>query len=244
MISVTIIIKNGERHLEQVLDALKKFDEVLLFDTGSTDRTLEIAQKFSNTRICHGELKGFGQAHNDAAALAKHDWILSVDADEVVSPELVEEIKNEKIDPKCIYSIPFHNYYRGKRVRWCGWDPESHIRLYNRKETKFTDAHVHEGVEKSGMNVRRLNKPILHYSYASISDFLVKMERYSSLFVEQNRGKRSSPFKAVAHGMGGFFKSYFLKRGFLGGYRGFLISMAIGHTAFYKYMKLYEVQCS
>ena len=246
MISVTILVKNGERRLKEVFDALKNFDEVLLFDTGSTDQTLSIAQKFSNVALHQGELTGFGQAHNAAAALAKHPWILSIDADEVLSKELAQEILHTKLEPNTVYSLPFHNFYKGKQIKWCGWYPEAHIRLYNKEMTAFSDTKIHEGVLTKNLAIKRFTHPVRHYSYASISDFLVKMERYSTLFAEQNKGKRkSSPLIAIGHGMSAFFKSYLLKRGFLGGYKGFLISAYNGHTAFYKYMKLYEAnKCS
>lgn len=245
MISVTIIVKNGARRLRQVLLALQPFDEILLFDTGSTDSTLKIAKTFPNVTIHEGELVGFGKAHNEAASLAKHDWIFSIDADEVPSKELVKEVLSLKLDAQCVYSCLFENYYRNRKINCCGWQKERHIRLYNRRVTSFSEDFVHEGVQTRGCRVVELRHPITHYSYESISDFLVKMEHYSNLFVHQNQGKkRSSPLIALYHGFGGFLKSYILKRGFMGGYRGFLISMTIGHTAFYKYMKLYEETCS
>ncbi len=241
MITVTIIVKDGQRHIHAVLEALKRFDEVLIFDTGSCDNTLQIARNFSNVTIHESNFEGFGKAHNRAASLAKNDWILSIDADEVLSPGLAEEILKLKLKRGSVYSLPFHNFYRGQRVRI--WDPESHVRLYNRKESSFTEALVHEAIRTEGLAIETLQEPLFHYSYGSISDFLVKMERYSTLFAEQNQGRPSSPLIALSHGIGGFLKNYFFKRGFLGGYRGFLISIYIGHTAFYKYMKLYEAQC-
>ncbi len=241
MISVTIVAKDAKRHIRSVLEALTSFHEVLLFDTGSTDNTVEIAKEFSNVTVHEAKFEGFGKAHNDAAALAKNDWILSIDADEVLSPQLLAELQNLKLEPKHVYSLPFQNFYRGKRVYI--WEPESHIRLYHKNETRFTEAKVHEGVESQGMKIINLKHHVFHYSYGSISDFLIKMERYSTLFAEQNSERRSSPFIALVHGLGAFWKNYILKRGFLGGYRGFLISIYMGHTAFYKYMKLYEAQC-
>ncbi len=246
MISVTIIIKNGERRIKEVLGALQKFDEVVLFDTGSTDQTLEIAKNFSNVAIYERPFNGFGPAHNAAAALAKHEWVLSIDADEVLSEELIQEILEMPLKPQTVYALPFHNYYNGKHIKWCGWYPESHIRLYNKTETAFTEAMVHEGVIKKGHKEIAFKHPVLHYSYDSISDFLIKMERYSTLFATQYHHKRkSSPLIALKHGAAAFMKSYVLKKGFLGGFEGFLISAYNGHTAFYKYLKLYQVnKCS
>ncbi|MCC5831489.1 MAG: glycosyltransferase family 2 protein [Chlamydiales bacterium] len=241
MISVTILIKNGERRLEEVLEALRRFNEVILYDTGSTDRTLAIAEKFPNVTIYCEAFNGFGPAHNAAAARAKNPWILSIDADEVLSAELVKEILETSLRPGTVYALPFHNYFNGKLIKCCGWYPESHVRLYNKTETAFSDAMVHEGVIKNGFREVAFQNPILHYSYDSITDFLTKMERYSSLFAQQYRNKRkSSPLIAFNHGAAAFLKSFILKRGFLGGFEGFLISAYNGHTAFYKYLKLYQ----
>lgn len=241
MISVTILTKNSEKYLEQVLSSTQHFDEVLIYDSGSTDNTLSIASKFSNVSIHRGNFLGFGPTHNHASSLAKNNWILSIDSDEVVSEELCREILALDLKDTNVYSFPRNNYYNGKWIQWCGWYPDRQIRLYNRTQTKFTDAQVHEEIISQNMEKVSLNGSIKHFSYASISDFLIKMQSYSDLFAQQNQGKKSSsPLKAVFHGWFAFFKSYFLKRGFLGGYEGFLISAYNGHTAFYKYLKLYE----
>lgn len=242
MISVTIIVKNGQRCLKNVLESLKSFDEVILADTGSTDNTRNIALGFPNVSFHEIPFKGFGPAHNVAASLAKHDWILSIDSDEVLSPTLIHEIEQLTLEETTVYSIPFHNYFNNKWIKWCGWFPEEHVRLYNKKRTAFCSALVHEGVITKECKIKKLHSPILHYSYETISDFLTKMERYSSLFAEQNRGKKhSTPFIALWHGVGAFCKCFFLKRGLFGGYEGFLISLYNGHTAFYKYLKLYHL---
>jgi glycosyltransferase involved in cell wall biosynthesis len=241
LISVTILTKNSQKYLWEVLDSLKGFTEVLIFDNGSTDETLNIAAGFENVTIHKGLFEGFGPTHNKASSLAKFDWILSMDSDEIVSHEMADEIFKLKLDPECVYSFPRHNYFNGKFIKWCGWYPDRQTRLYNRTKTRFTDAQVHEAVIVKGMNSVSLNGPMIHYSYECVADFLSKMQSYSTLFAKQNAGKRkSSPCKAVLHGFFAFFKSYILKRGILGGYEGFLISAYNGHTAFYKYIKLYE----
>lgn len=244
-ITATILTLNAERHLEKVIQALASFDEILVLDSGSTDRTQTICSNYSNVRFTSHTFDGFGRAHNLASKLAKNDWILSIDADEVPSQELIEELKTLQRDPKTVYDIPFHNIYRDKWIKWCGWYPESHIRLYHRQETRFTDAHVHERVLDEGLTIKKLQFPILHYSYDSLSDFLVKMERYSTLFATQYQGKRkATPLTAITHSLAAFFKSYILKKGFLGGFEGFVISSYNAHTAFYKYLKLYELNAS
>lgn len=240
-ISVTILTKNSSKYLPDVLDSLKAFDEVLIYDNGSKDQTLEIACQYPNVRIILGTFKGFGPTHNLASKGAKHDWILSIDSDEIVTPEMKDEISNLQLKEECVYSFPRNNYFNGKFIRWCGWYPDRQYRLYNRTKTCFTEAQVHESIIIDKMRHVPLKSPLIHYSYDTIADFLSKMQSYSHLFAEQNLGKKSSsPLKAVAHGWFAFFKSYILKKGFMGGYEGFVISAYNGHTAFYKYLKLYE----
>lgn len=241
MISVTILTKNSQKYLTEVLTSTLPFDEVVLYDNGSTDKTMEIAKQFPNVTIHQGPFSGFGPTHNQASSVAKNDWILSIDSDEVVNPEMAQEILALNLQDNSVYSFPRDNYFNGKWIKWCGWYPDRQVRLYNRKKTRFTDAQVHEAIITDGMNHIKLNVSMRHYSYASIADFLTKMQSYSDLFAAQYQGKKtSSPWKAISHGLFAFFKSYILKRGILGGYEGFVISAYNGHTAFYKYLKLYE----
>lgn len=242
MISVTIIVKNGERYLREVLTALKRFDEVAVLDTGSTDQTVSIAKSFPNVTLHQNAFIGFGPTHNHLSKLAKHDWILSIDADEVATEALVEEILSLDLRDDAVYEIRRHNFYRGKFIKGCGWYPDCPVRLYNRKVTQFSDAKVHEAVIAQGLKKLTLQAPLNHYPYNSISDFLAKMQSYSTLFAEEYKGKRnSSIWKAIGHGAFAFFKSYILKRGFVLGQEGFVISLYNGHTAYYKYLKLQEV---
>jgi glycosyltransferase involved in cell wall biosynthesis len=242
MISATILTKNSARHLDELLESLNRFDEVLIYDNGSQDSTMEIANKHPNCRIVEGPFLGFGPTHNKASSLAKNDWILSIESDEIPTKELLEELHSLKLDPQCIYSIPRKNLFNGKWIYSCGWWPDRVVRLYNRKSTQFTNALVHESVEKGALKEEQLKSPLKHYSYDSLSDFLRKMESYSTLFAEGKKGKTaSSPLKAVLHGWCAFFKSYILKRGFMQGYEGFLISKYNSQTAFWKYMKLYQL---
>lgn len=241
MISVTILTKNSQKHLKEILDSLHSFDEVVVCDTGSTDCTLEIARAYSNVLLYEKPFAGFGPTHNFASERAKNDWILSIDSDEVPSPELIEEIMEESLDPRCVYSIPRRNFFNGKWIRWCGWHPESVVRLYHRGSTCFSDEQVHEAVITQGLRVKSFKGALKHYSYDSIDQFLEKMQLYSELFAKQNVGKKRSGLgKAIAHGFYGFFKSFFLKRGFMGGFEGAVISFYNGHTAYYKYLKLRE----
>lgn len=240
-ISVTILTKNSEKYLKEVLQPLEMFAEVLICDTGSTDQTFSIAEQFSNVTLYQRPFMGFGPTHNVASHLAKYDWILSIDSDEVLSPALAQELCSLSLKKGCVYSFPRHNEYKGKWIKWCGWHPDRQIRLYNRTETHFTDAQVHEAILVNHLEEIHLHSPLRHYSYENVSDFLNKMQTYSDLFAKQYQGrKNSSASKAILHGCFAFFKSYILKRGFLGGSEGFEIAFYNGNTAFYKYLKLAE----
>lgn len=242
-ISVTILTKDCGATLLETLRALQDFPEIVVLDTGSTDDTIEIAAEFANVRIHHDEFRGFGPAHNAATALASNDWILSIDSDEVVTPELVSEIQALPLDPNCVYSIQRDNYFNGKRMKCCaGWYPDPVLRLYNRKKTQFSNDAVHEKVLTEGLKVIPLKHTLKHTPYRTISDFLDKMQKYSTLFAQQNRGKKNSSFLITAlHTFGAFFKNYFLKLGFLGGKEGFIISVYNAQVTYYKYLKLAEL---
>jgi glycosyltransferase involved in cell wall biosynthesis len=244
MITVVILTKNSQEMLEKVLNSVKAFSEVLLFDSDSTDNTFSIAQKFSNVSLKKAPkeaFSNFGTLRNLAAKEAKNDWILALDADEILSSPLQNEILSLSLEENCVYDFPFHNYYHGKLIKWCGWYGESHVRLYHRKNTSFSPTFVHEKILTKNLQIQHCKNPILHYSYRSISDFLQKMQVYSTLFAKEYQGKKNASFfTALTHGMGTFCKSYLLKRGFLGGKEGFIISFYMASTAFYKYLKLQE----
>lgn len=240
MISITILTKNSSETLRETLDALHGFSEVLVLDTGSTDATLDIAKSYPNVRIIQEQFRGFGKTHNLASKLASSDWILSIDSDEIVSPELAKEILALTLDKKNVYSLDRHNYFNGKWMKCCsGWYPDPVVRLYNRAATRFTDDDVHEKVIADNLRIIPLRGRLLHTPYRGIESFLSKMQLYSTLFAEQNAGKkRSSLGKALLHASTAFIKNYFFKRGFLGGKEGFIISLYNAHTTYYKYLKL------
>lgn len=240
-ISVTILTKDSARHLAKVLEALKAFDDIVVLDNGSADGTLTIAKQFPNARIFATPFKGFGPLHNEASALARHDWILSLDSDEVLSAELAREIAALALDEKAVYCISRRNYFNGKWIRWCGWHPDWQARLYNKKQTRFSENLVHEGVVTNGFREIKLTAPVNHFPYANISDFIAKTQRYSDLFAQQNRGKKKSSLGiAISRGAAAFVKAYFFKRGFLGGREGFIISAHKGFITYFRYLKLLE----
>lgn len=243
MISITILTKNCSSTLKATLDSIVSFPEVIILDSGSTDTTLEVAAQFPNVKIFHADFCGFGPMHNHASSLATNDWIFSVDSDEVVPKELVHEIQSLKLDKESVYQIERVNFFNGKQIRGCsGWYPDPVIRLYHRKTTQFSNASVHEKIETKGLRITPLQHVMWHTPYRTLDDFISKMQVYSSLFALQNKNQKSSSFcKALLHGSFAFLRSYFWNRGFLNGKEGLIISNYIGQTAFYKYLKLAEL---
>ena len=243
-ISVTILTKNSQKYLVQCLDALKKFDEVLILDNGSDDETLKIASSYANVMILEHPFIGFGPMKNLAAGKARNDWIFSVDSDEVASGELIEWIR--KLDYTLInrvYTIDRINHYNGRPIRCCGWYPDTVLRLFNRTHTSFNDAMVHESlIMKSGTQKIELSGELKHYPFDDVASLINKMQRYSTLYAQQS-SKTSSPMKAFWRATFSFFKNYFFQKGFLCGYEGLIISASNANGVFYKYMKLYEKQC-
>lgn len=241
-ISAVMIVKNGASTIERSLSSLADFDDVVVFDTGSTDETINIAQNFPNVRLIKGEFQGFGPTKNRAASLAKHDWVLIIDSDEAIEQELSKAMHRTSLDQAAIYLLNFKAFYKSYQVRYCGWNNQKIRRLYYRGSTRFTDNHVHEDLVDTGLRLKELEGgSMLHYSYHSISDFIIKVDRYSTLFARSNQGKKSaSPAKAIVNGLYSFFRTYVLRRGFLDGHVGLIIAFSHMATNFYKYMKLYE----
>jgi glycosyltransferase involved in cell wall biosynthesis len=240
MISATILTKNSGDTIEATLESLRLFPEVLLFDTGSTDATLKIAARYPNVKVVSQSFHGFGFAHNQASGLVANDWILSIDSDEVLSENLAQEILNLSLDKASVYSLNRCNYFLGKEIKGCsGWYPDPVVRLYHRNATRFSNDAVHEKVLIQNMKVIKLRSPLFHTPYRCMEDFLHKMQNYSTLFAEQNGGKkRSSLLKALWRATAAFLKNYFLKRGFLCGKEGFIISLYNAQCTYYKYLKL------
>ena len=240
-ISVTILTKDSQKYIGECLKALGAFDEVLILDNGSRDRTLEIARTFSNVRILEHPFIGFGPMKNLAAKKAKNDWILSVDSDEVLTSELLKAL--ERLELKAsdiVYAIDRLNHYRGRPIRCCGWYPDRVLRLYNRKAVAFNDALVHESLKlPPHARTKRLDGTLLHYPFDDVASLIEKMQRYSTLYA-QTSSRSASPAKAFFRALFAFVKHYFFQRGFLCGYPGLLISVSNANGVFYKYMKRYE----
>ena len=240
-ISCVIIVKNADSTIKQTLDSLNSFRDVVVYDNGSTDNTLKIIKNYENINLVQGDFSGFGPTKNKALSFAKNEWILSLDADEILSDEFINNLKNIDLDEQTIYSILRENYYKNIHVKHC-WGNDIIIRIFNRTKTQFTNEKVHEKVIDNDFKTEQIKGAVKHYPYSTITDFIIKLDRYSTIFANDNAGKKSSsPLKAILNAVFSFIKTYFFKKGFLDGYAGLVIAFSHMATNFYKYIKLYEL---
>lgn len=240
-ISCVMIVKDAQNTITSVLDALKSFEDVVLYSNNSTDKTNQIAKSYKNVTLIEGDFLGFGPTKNRAASYSKNDWVLSLDADEVLSDDFIKNLAHTSLHDSFLYTILRVNYYKKQEIKHC-WGNDIIVRLYNKNKTSFTDKKVHEKIIENGFSIHPISGVVRHYPYASVNDFIQKLNNYSTIFAKDNVGKKkSSPTKALFNGLFSFFKTYFLKRGFLDGYAGLLIAFSHMATNFYKYLKLYEL---
>jgi len=239
-ITPVIITKNSELHLNESLKSLENFKEVIVYDNGSTDKTINIAKSYPNVKVYTGEFFGFGPTKNFAATLSKTDWILSIDSDEVVTPKLFEEIKKLDLsNPTKVFKINRENLFMKSAIKHSGWNPDWIVRIYNKKHTSFSNQKVHESIIiHKNTKVISLKGRLTHYAVDDLSDFLIKAAHYSS--IEREDQKCHLPITIFFRAMFAFFKTYILKKGFLDGYRGLIISVGNFNGVFFKYMKKYE----
>lgn len=239
-ISCVIIVKDAEATIDGTLQSLQAFSEVVLYDNGSSDQTLALAKKYANVNIVQGDFLGFGDTKNKAASYANNEWILSLDADETLSRTFVDHLHSLSLKDNCAYQITRTNFYRDTEIKYC-WGKDYIVRLYNRRETAFNRNKVHESIITDRLETPFLAGEVKHYPYHDMTGFILKADRYSSLFAQEKVGiKKSSPLKALLNAMFSFTKTYVFKRGFLDGYPGLIIAFSHMTTNFFKYMKLYE----
>jgi glycosyltransferase involved in cell wall biosynthesis len=239
-ISAILITKNEEKNIAECLDSLHWVDEIIVVDSGSTDNTVAICKQYTKHVFIEADWQGFGKQKNRALTKATMEWVLSIDADERVSGALKTEIQQaiENSTAIATYSMPRLSYYCGKEIKHSGWWPDYVVRLFKKGSAVFSDHAVHEHIISNG-KVRKLNSPLIHYSYPSLDEVLYKMNHYSSAWAESNRHKSSSPLKALFRGGWAFIRTYFIRLGFLDGIEGFALAISNAEGTYYKYMKLY-----
>jgi glycosyltransferase involved in cell wall biosynthesis len=243
-LTVTVITYNEASSIGEALESVSWADEIIVLDSHSTDDTAAIARRYTP----HVEVLdwlGYGPQKNIAADRASHDWILSIDADERITPELAREIRAVlQAGPGAHgYRIPRVSFYLGRWIRTTDWYPDLHLRLYDRRAGRWSDRRIHESVSVDG-RVDDLRGEMLHYPYRNISEHLTKIDRYTTLAAEQwaAEGRRVTALQAFIFPRLAFFRNYVLRRGFLDGQTGLLVSLLNSYYVFLKYAKLLELQ--
>jgi len=243
MLSVIIITKNEAFHIGRCLDSVSWADEIIVLDSGSEDNTTEICQRYTN-KVFINDWLGFGIQKQRALDHAKSDWVFSIDADEVVSPELKAEIQAAMLESSFNgYEIPRLSSYCGKQIRHSGWYPDYVLRLFKRETGCFTDHVVHERIIVQGV-VGQLSVPLLHDAFINLEEVLHKVNSYSSLGANMLHQKNvsSSLSKAIFKALWTFIRTYGLKGGFLDGQQGLMLAISNAEGSYYKYLKLWELQ--
>jgi glycosyltransferase involved in cell wall biosynthesis len=241
-LSVIIISFNEAANIEACLDSVAFADEIVLMDCGSTDATRALAQKKGAAVHVSADWPGFGLQKNRALALAQHEWVLSIDADERVSEALALQIQAAiRSGTQSAFEIPRLTQFCGQWIHHCGWTPDYVLRLFRREGARFTDDLVHERVTVSNARLQSLTAPLLHFSYPTPSHYWQKLQNYSRAWALQRfqQGQTTTMFRAgLASGVA-FVKSYILRLGFLDGAMGFAVCTMQAQAAFAKYFALY-----
>ncbi len=241
-LSVTIITKNEENNIDRCLKSVAWADEIIIVDSGSVDRTLDIC-KNHKCSILSIEWLGFGKTKQFAVDQASYEWVFSIDADEEVTPELKASIlKVLKDNPETTgFRISRRSFYVDKWIKHSGWDNDAPLRLFRKSGGGFNDKEVHESIEVNG-KVDKLAGKMLHYTYPTISSHIEKLDRYSELNVKKQykSGKTYSVGKAVSRGFAKFLKMYFIQKGFLDGQTGLVLALNSAFGVYLKYIKLWE----
>ena len=242
-VSVVIITRNEASNLPRCLESVRWADEIIVVDAGSTDGTREIADRFG-ARVHVEPWRGFGHAKQTGVDLATGDWVFSIDADEVVPPALAEEIRrvvSENNGHPAGYTVPRRTRFLGRWIRHCGWYPDRVLRLFRRERGRFDGAVVHERVVVDGP-VGELTHDLLHYSYPDLETYFEKFNRYTTLGAEKAyaNGERAGWSHLLVKPAVSFVKHYVLKRGFLDGLEGFVLSVLSAGAVFVKYAKLWH----
>lgn len=229
-LSVVIITFNCEKIITDAINSASFADEILVLDSGSDDKTVERAGNLG-AKIRYQKWLGFGRQKQRAIELAKNDWVFVLDSDERITKALQKEIVSVLKKPSFVaYTVPRLNNFFGKFIRHGGFFPDRNVRLFDRRYANFTDDKVHEKIITNG-RMGHLKKPMIHYAYDTIEEFINKQNRYSTLGARRNR------FKAVFSPFWTFFRIYILKLGFLDGWRGFIVAKLYSQYTFWKYIK-------
>ena len=239
-ISVILITKNEAALIRQALDSVAWADEIVVVDSGSTDGTVEICREYTD-KVFVTDWPGFGPQKNRALDHATCDWVLSIDADEQVTPELAQEIRAVVASAYAhVFALPRLSSFLGRPMRHGDWWPDEVSRLFLRGQARFSDDLVHERLVFEG-KASRMRQLLLHHSMRSLDQMLAKLNHYTTAGAErmQRAGKQGGLGKAIGHGLWAFIRTYFLKRGLLDGREGFIVAVSAAESAYYRYLKCF-----
>ncbi len=244
-LAVALIVKNEAQELPFCLNSVKDWvDEMIVLDSGSTDGTQAIAQSYGAKVYSNTHWPGFGKQRQLAQTYIKSDYVLWLDADERVTPELKAQIQAAVASDEShtLYQINRLSEVFGKKIHHSGWYPDYVTRLYRTKDTQYDDSLVHESVVvPAGFTLKKLDGHLLHYTYKTLHQYLNKSASYAQAWAEQRaaKGKKASLWSACSHALARFFRMYILKRGFMDGKHGFLLAVLSAHSVFVKYAELW-----
>ncbi|CUT04494.1 glycosyltransferase family 2 protein [Candidatus Chrysopegis kryptomonas] len=242
-LSVAIIAGNEEKNIGDCLESVKWADEIIVVDSESKDKTVEIARRYTD-KVFIRKWEGYAPQKQFAIEQASCDWILSLDADERVSPELREEIEKilENETEYDGFYIPRRNFFLGKWIKSCGWYPNYQLRLFKRGKARVTQRKVHEGFVVDG-KVGYLKGDIIHFTHPTLKETLAKINEYSSLSAEEKaHRKKVKSYDLILHPLAAFLSHYIIKRGFKDGVYGLMVSLIHAMTNMQTYMKIWEIQ--
>ena len=240
-LSVIVICRNNEATIRRCLESVAWAGEVVVVDSGSTDRTVEIARVLATKLHQTVDWPGHGPQKNRALDLATGDWVFSLDSDEWITSEVRSELEAAMTAPgdKAAFMLPRRSSFCGRFMRHSGWWPDYVTRLWRRGAARFSEDHTHDRVIVDGKR-GRLKQPILHEAVTDLEQMLVKINMYSSTSAAMfhKEGRRASMFTALLHGWWAFVRTYFVRLGFLDGREGFMLAVINAENSYYRYAKL------
>ena len=242
LLSVVVVTKNEERNLSRCLASVNWCDEIIVVDSGSTDKTIEIAKSFG-ARIFERDWPGDGPQKFFGISQAKHQWCLVLDADEEVTDDLHRSIQLALVQPgNTCYKMHRRSFFLNKIIKHGDWGRDWIVRLFNKSALQWTQVEVHSRCDVKKSSATALSGYLLHYTQDSIELSINTMNQYTSLSADslQENGRHCSILKAILHSHWTFFRSFIMRRGFLSGWRGYLIAKQAASGSFYKYVKLWE----
>jgi glycosyltransferase involved in cell wall biosynthesis len=241
-ISVTVITKNEEKNISDCLKSVAWADEIIVVDSESTDRTVELAKQFTD-KIFIRNWEGYVLQKRYALSLAANDWVFSLDADERITTELKDEIINLSPGEFSGFKIRRKNFLLKKEITSCGWEKDYQLRLFKKDKTDLNERLVHEKFIVEG-KVGTLTNPMLHYTFSSFSEYFAKINYYSSLKAQElfTKKKRVGGWTIFSHTISAFFAFFFIRRGFKDGVYGLIISVLHSVSTMMNYVKLWEMQ--